>query len=144
MAKALSEASSSSYLRVRARFLLSRKTLSSVFRHDTKPIGVGIVVAASHSRGLHAFTLPDLAYGYGAVEPAISGKIMQLHHQKHHQTYITNYNKALEQLHDAIARADSSSFVKLQSTIKFNGGEYTAKHSVESLRLRPTSHVALV
>ena len=73
-------------------------------------------------RGLQTFTLPDLSYDYGALEPAISGEIMQLHHQKHHQTYITNYNKALEQLHDAIAKGDASTAVKLQSAIKFNGG----------------------
>lgn len=73
-------------------------------------------------RGLQTFTLPDLSYDYGALEPAISGEIMQLHHQKHHQTYITNYNKALEQLDDAIAKGDASTAVKLQSAIKFNGG----------------------
>lgn len=73
-------------------------------------------------RGLQTFTLPDLAYDYGALEPVISGEIMQLHHQKHHQTYITNYNKALEQLDDAIAKGDASTAVKLQSAIKFNGG----------------------
>ena len=42
---------------------------------------------------------------------------MQLHHQKHHQTYITNYNKALEQLDQALAKADSSSIVQLQSAM---------------------------
>ena len=73
-------------------------------------------------RGLQTFSLPDLSYDYGALEPAISGEIMQLHHQKHHQAYITNYNKALEQLEDALAKGDSSSVVKLQSAIKFNGG----------------------
>nr|GEV69456.1 superoxide dismutase [Mn], mitochondrial [Tanacetum cinerariifolium] len=55
-------------------------------------------------RGLQTFTLPDLSYDYGALEPAISGEIMQIHHQKHHQAYITNYNKALEQLDHAIAK----------------------------------------
>lgn len=73
-------------------------------------------------RGLQTFTLPDLSYDYGALEPAISGEIMQIHHQKHHQAYITNYNKALEQLDDAIAKGDASTAVKLQSAIKFNGG----------------------
>lgn len=36
------------------------------------------------------FKLPDLAYGYGELEPTISGEIMQLHHSKHHQAYINN------------------------------------------------------
>lgn len=76
-------------------------------------------------RGLHTFSLPDLPYDYGALEPVISGEIMQLHHQKHHQTYITNYNKALEQLDGAIAKGDASTVVKLQSAIKFNGGGST-------------------
>lgn len=40
----------------------------------------------------------------------------------HHQSYVSNYNKALEQLNDAIYRADPSTVVKLQSAIKFNGG----------------------
>ncbi|OWM87359.1 hypothetical protein CDL15_Pgr022470 [Punica granatum] len=61
-------------------------------------------------------------YDYSALEPAISGEIMQLHHQKHHQAYITNYNKALEQLELAMSKGDAPSVVKLQSAIKFNGG----------------------
>ena len=78
--------------------------------------------APAASRGLKTFSLPDLSYDYGELEPAISGEIMQLHHQKHHQTYITNYNTALEQLDAAIAQGDASTVVKLQSAIKFNGG----------------------
>ena len=34
------------------------------------------------------YTLPDLDYDYGALEPHISGKIMELHHDKHHNTYV--------------------------------------------------------
>ncbi|CAH1438817.1 unnamed protein product [Lactuca virosa] len=89
-------------------------------------------------RGLQTFTLPDLAYDYGALEPVISGEIMQLHHQKHHQAYITNYNKALEQLDDAIAKGDASTAVKLQSAIKFNGGGHV-NHSIFWKNLAPTS-----
>lgn len=92
---------------------LSRKTLVGLGRNVG---GIGYV------RGVKTFTLPDLPYDYGALEPAISGEIMQLHHHKHHQTYITNYNKALEQLDQAIAKGDAPSVVKLQSAIKFNGG----------------------
>ncbi|KAK3059756.1 hypothetical protein LTS18_010114, partial [Coniosporium uncinatum] len=39
------------------------------------------------------YSLPPLPYAYDALEPAISKQIMELHHSKHHQTYITNLNK---------------------------------------------------
>lgn len=87
-------------------------------------------------RGLQTFTLPDLPYDYGALEPAISGDIMKLHHQKHHQTYVTNYNKALEQLDEAINKGDAPTVVKLQSAIKFNGGGHI-NHSIFWKNLAP-------
>lgn len=40
--------------------------------------------------------LPELKYSYDALEPHIDSKTMEIHHSKHHQTYITNLNKALE------------------------------------------------
>ncbi len=42
------------------------------------------------------FTLPALDYGYDALGPNISKDIMQLHHQKHHQTYVDKLNAAIE------------------------------------------------
>ncbi|KAI3911362.1 hypothetical protein MKW98_010249 [Papaver atlanticum] len=90
----------------------------------------------SNARGLQTFSLPDLDYDYGALEPAISGEIMQIHHQKHHQAYITNYNKALEQLTEATAKGDTSTVVKLQSAIKFNGGGHV-NHSIFWKNLTP-------
>nr|ADX43878.1 Mn-superoxide dismutase [Haberlea rhodopensis] len=89
-------------------------------------------------RGLHKYTLPDLPYDYDALEPAISGDIMRLHHQKHHQAYVTNYNKALEQLDDAVSKGDASTVVKLQSAIKFNGGGHV-NHSIFWKNLAPVS-----
>ncbi|KAL1559385.1 aspartate--tRNA ligase msd1 [Salvia divinorum] len=88
------------------------------------------------SRGLQTFSLPDLPYDYGELEPAISAEIMQLHHQKHHQAYITNYNKALEQLDAAAAKGDAPTVVKLQSAIKFNGGGHV-NHSIFWKNLAP-------
>ena len=48
-----------------------------------------------------AYELPDLPYGYDALEPHIDEETMHLHHEKHHNTYVTNLNNALEQHPDA-------------------------------------------
>jgi superoxide dismutase, Fe-Mn family len=50
------------------------------------------------------YTLPDLPYDYGALEPHISGTIMELHHSKPHATYVKGANTALEQLAEARER----------------------------------------
>src|SRR5215475_9260981 len=42
------------------------------------------------------FTLPNLPYPFEALEPSIDAQTMQIHHDKHHQAYVTNANKALE------------------------------------------------
>ncbi|XVF81949.1 hypothetical protein PTKIN_Ptkin16aG0003300 [Pterospermum kingtungense] len=109
------------------RSLASKKTLT---------LGLYSTRRLAQSRALQTLSLPDLPYDYGALEPAISGDIMKVHHQKHHQTYITNYNKALEQLHEAIEKGDSSTVVKLQSAIKFNGGGHI-NHSIFWKNLAP-------
>ncbi|MBV9252768.1 MAG: superoxide dismutase, partial [Actinobacteria bacterium] len=44
------------------------------------------------------YSLPDLAYDPGALEPHISGRIMELHHDKHHAAYVKGANTALEKL----------------------------------------------
>ena len=38
------------------------------------------------------YALPDLGYDYGALEPHVSGKIMELHHSKHHAAYVKGAN----------------------------------------------------
>jgi Fe-Mn family superoxide dismutase len=46
-----------------------------------------------------AYTLPPLPYPFDALEPTIDAKTMEIHHDKHHQAYITNLNKAIELTH---------------------------------------------
>lgn len=41
--------------------------------------------------------LPELKYGYSDLEPVLSSKLLELHHKKHHQTYVTNLNNAIDQ-----------------------------------------------
>lgn len=53
----------------------------------------------SGSRQKHA--LPNLPYEYNALEPVISREIMNLHHSKHHATYVNNLNAAEEKLAQA-------------------------------------------
>ena len=69
-----------------------------------------------------SFKLPDMKYDFGALEPSISAKIMEIHYTKHHQTYVNNLNVALEQYADAQAKGDMAKMIALQGAIKFNGG----------------------
>jgi Fe-Mn family superoxide dismutase len=77
--------------------------------------------------------LPD---DYGALEPAISGKIMELHHKNHHQTYVNSYNAASEQLQDAESKQDIAAAIALQPLINFHGGGHL-NHSLFWENLAP-------
>jgi Fe-Mn family superoxide dismutase len=66
------------------------------------------------------YTLPDLTYDYGSLEPNISGKIMELHHDKHHLAYVNGANTALDLLAEARDKNDLSWVNKLQKDLAFN------------------------
>lgn len=82
------------------------------------------------------YTLPDLGYDYSALEPYISGQIMELHHKKHHATYVANLNKALEQYEEAESKRDVAKMIALQPGIKFNGGGHV-NHAIFWTNLVP-------
>src|SRR5262245_59987890 len=66
------------------------------------------------------YELPDLPYDYSALEPWVSGKIVELHHGKHHATYVKNANTALEKLDAARAKEDFGSVAALEKALAFN------------------------
>jgi Fe-Mn family superoxide dismutase len=77
-----------------------------------------------------AFTLPALPYAFDALEPHIDAKTMEIHHDKHHQAYITNVNKALESAPDLIGKtleellANNCAIVPeaIRTAVRNNGG----------------------
>jgi len=83
-------------------------------------------------------TLPDLPYDYGALEPSISGKIMELHHKNHHNTYVTSYNAAAEKYAAAEASSDIAAQIALKPLINFHGGGHL-NHSLFWENLAPKS-----
>lgn len=71
-----------------------------------------------------SFTLPDLPYAFEALEPHIDAKTMEIHHDKHHNAYVTNLNKAIEgtehahkSLEELLANAGS-----ISPAVRNNGG----------------------
>ncbi len=87
---------------------------------------------------IYKYELPPLPYDFSALEPAISGKIMNLHYTKHHQAYVNNLNKALEEYVEAEKKNDIAKMIATQSAIKFNGGGHV-NHSIFWTNLAPKS-----
>ena len=83
-----------------------------------------------------AYKLPELPYAYDALEPHIDKETMNIHHTKHHNTYVTNLNNALEgneellnkSIEDLIADLDSVPEDK-RTAVRNNGGGH-ANHSL--------------
>ena len=75
------------------------------------------------------YTLPELDYDYSALEPHISAQIMELHHSKHHQAYVTGANTALEKLAEAREKGEFGAINKLEKDLAFHLGGHV-NHSV--------------
>ncbi|TQM67127.1 Fe-Mn family superoxide dismutase [Actinomadura hallensis] len=67
-----------------------------------------------------AYELPDLPYDYAALEPAITGEILELHHAKHHAAYVKGANDTLEKLEEARDKGQLGGLVGLEKTLAFN------------------------
>lgn len=66
------------------------------------------------------YILPDLDYDFGALEPHISGQIMELHHGKHHKTYVEKANETLDRLEEARRKEDFSRLASFEKALAFN------------------------
>ena len=82
-----------------------------------------------------AYTLPDLAYAKDALEPHIDARTMEIHHDKHHNGYVTNLNKALdgsgvaEQSVEDLCRSIEQVPENIRTAVRNNGGGH-ANHSL--------------
>jgi len=83
-------------------------------------------------------TLPDMPYDYGALEPYISGQIMELHHTKHHQTYVNGLNSALDTIATAESKGDFGKAASMAPLLNFHGGGHL-NHSLFWENLAPAS-----
>ncbi len=82
------------------------------------------------------YTLPDLPYDYSALEPHISARIMELHHDKHHAAYVAGANTALEKLAEARDSGDYGNVPKLEKDLAFHLGGHI-NHSIFWKNLTP-------
>ena len=84
-----------------------------------------------------AYELPKLPYAYDALEPHIDARTMEIHHTKHHQSYITNINKAIKRIGNAEFESKPIEALigdlnalpeKIRRAVRNNGGGH-ANHS---------------
>ena len=84
------------------------------------------------------YTLPKLEYPLIGLDPFISSALLDLHYNKHHNTYVTNLNAATQELYEALEKQDLPKIVSLQSAIRFNGGSHI-NHSMYWENLSPAN-----
>jgi Fe-Mn family superoxide dismutase len=100
-------------------------------RRAARPLG------ATHKEvPMTRYVLPDLEYDFGALEPHISGHIMELHHGKHHKTYVDKANETLEQMDEARQKKDFSRIASLEKALAFNLSGHVL-HSIFWKNMRP-------
>jgi Fe-Mn family superoxide dismutase len=69
---------------------------------------------------MRPYELPDLSYDYSALEPYLSARVLELHHDRHHRAYVDGVNATLEKLAIARETDDLSAIVGLEKTLAFN------------------------
>jgi superoxide dismutase, Fe-Mn family len=82
------------------------------------------------------YTLPDLAFDPGALEPHLNARIVELHHGKHHAAYVAAANATLDKLAEARAADKWDAIVGLEKSLAFNLGGHVL-HSIYWTNLSP-------
>jgi Fe-Mn family superoxide dismutase len=82
------------------------------------------------------YILPELDYDFGALEPHITGRLLELHHDKHHKAYVEKANQTLEKLAEAREKEDFSGLSGLEKSLAFNLSGHVL-HSIFWKNLRP-------
>lgn len=85
-------------------------------------LGKTIQRAFTNAAGQSRVHLKALPYEMGALEPIISGHLLEFHYGKHHRTYVNNLNNLLDQQAEALNRGDIKQAVGFSHAIQFNGG----------------------
>merc|ERR1712048_23737 len=80
--------------------------------------------------------LPELNYGYAALEPVLIADIIEVHHKKHHNAYATKYNAFTQQMVDAAYKNDTVTVQKLCKDVHFNAGGFNT-HNIYFENLAP-------
>jgi len=106
-------------------------------------IAVPLIVPIAMRRHSMAYEVPPLPYDYNALEPHIDEQTMHLHHDKHHQAYVTNLNNALERYPDLQDKSvddivhDLNSIPEdIRMAVRNNGGGH-ANHSLFWMLMKP-------
>jgi superoxide dismutase, Fe-Mn family len=120
-------------------------------RHFLRAAGAGtaalalapLAPAARAADKPEGFTLPRLPYAFDALEPYIDAKTMEIHHDRHHQAYVTNLNTALKAHPELFKKSVKEILVDIQSVPQdirqavINNGGGHANHSMFWLMMRP-------
>ncbi|MGE0878326.1 MAG: superoxide dismutase [Acidimicrobiia bacterium] len=82
------------------------------------------------------YELPELGYDYGALEPHLSARILELHHSKHHKAYVDGANATIDKIAAARDANDFGGIVGLEKTLAFNVSGHVL-HSIYWSNLAP-------
>jgi superoxide dismutase, Fe-Mn family len=98
--------------------------------------GVAAMKRGDQKMVLRTFELPPLPYAYNALEPFLDEKTLHLHHDKHHQAYVTGLNTTYQKLDAALEAGDTATAETLSRDLAFHGSGHIL-HSLLWTNMKP-------